>query len=89
MFSYKKNVARASVLFGRDQQVVDKEFKVKHNLIKDYLRFYVGAEFSYKGFNGHLTNIQLRLGTGAHLSREEILVIASGELSLPSEARYD
>ena len=68
---------------------MDKEFKVKHNLIKDYLRFYVGAEFSYKFFNGHLTNIQLRLGTGAHLSKEEILVIASGELQLPSEGRYD
>lgn len=56
-FSYRKNVAKASVLFGRDKVIDEREFKVKHNLIKDYLRFVVGGEFNYKSFNGHIVNV--------------------------------
>lgn len=37
--------------------IEEKEFKVKHNLVRDYLRFVVGSEFNYKAFNGHLINI--------------------------------
>ncbi|CAD8058815.1 unnamed protein product [Paramecium sonneborni] len=89
VFVYRKNVAKASVLFGQDSNIIEKEFKVKHNLVKDYLRFIVGSEFNYKFFNGHLTNIQLRLGTGAYLSKEEIVIIANGELGLPSDSKFD
>lgn len=57
VFAYHKNVAKASVLFGQDSKIIEKEFKVKHNLVKDYLRFIVGSEFNYKFFNGHIVNI--------------------------------
>lgn len=81
-FSYKKGSARGVVVFN-GKEPVEVNIAVEQNLVNDYLRLIVGKEFGYQFFNGHYWNIQLRLGDGAFLTKDQARDLASGQQKLP------
>lgn len=84
-FSYKNGFAKGIVIMGERPEELNLE--VKQVAIMDYLRFYVGKEFGYKFFNGHLFGVILRLGEGAFMTKEKAKEIALGEWRVPQNFR--
>lgn len=90
--SYKKGVVKAYVYFD-DKDIAELKFDVKHELVSEYLRLTCGGEtesFKYNNFNGHLLNIGLRLGQGAHIAtKDDLLKFIQDPWKLPDEVLVD
>lgn len=76
-----------------DRDIADLVFNVKHDLVGDYLRFYSGGEtktFLYNNFNGHLLNIGVRLGSGAHIAtKDDLAKLIADPWKLPDSVKID
>ena len=92
-FAYRKfgdgGRAKAAVLFG-EQELREETIKATHEFVNQYLRFEIRRELNCQLFNGFLSKLQVRLGSGAFIESPLALKqFVATELQLPAHLRFD
>jgi protein transport protein SEC24 len=82
-FGYKRKgnsgLARGYLQFS--DRIAEVVFEVSHDVISDYVEFFIGREHGIPLFNGYMAHIEMQVGPGAFIaSAEELKQRTSGTL---------
>lgn len=68
-FGYKRRkdggTARGFIQFS--DRIAELVFDVTHDLISDYVEFFIGREHGMSLFNGYMAHIEMQVGPGAYI----------------------